>query len=126
MQILSVKVDQDSYTIRLKPSGVGRNSPYTSDIVLLLFHILVLHEYWVMAENRIPLKLASVGVRVVAISILILTNYTVCLCVDPEGWGQWVWTHLKNHKNIGFLCNTGQDPLKNNKATKQVFNVGPA
>ena len=34
---------------------------------------------------------------------------------------------LKNHKNIGFLSNTGPDPLKNHKAacTKPVFNVGP-
>ena len=29
---------------------------------------------------------------------------------------------LKNHKNIGFLSNTGQDPLKNHKATEPVFN----
>ena len=31
----------------------------------------------------------------------------------------------KNHKNIGFLSNTGPDPLKNHKATKPTFNVGP-
>ena len=31
---------------------------------------------------------------------------------------------LKNHKNIGFLNNTGPDPLKNIKATKPEFNVG--
>ena len=31
---------------------------------------------------------------------------------------------LKNHKNIGFLSNTGSDPLKNHKATKPTFNVG--
>ena len=30
----------------------------------------------------------------------------------------------RNHKNIGFLSNTGLDPLKNHKATKQAFNVG--
>ena len=34
-------------------------------------------------------------------------------------------TTLKNHKNIGFLSNTGPDPLKNHKATKPAFNVGP-
>ena len=33
---------------------------------------------------------------------------------------------LKNHKNIGFLCNTGPDPLKNHKSTKPAFNVGPS
>ena len=31
---------------------------------------------------------------------------------------------LKNHKNIGFLSNTGLGPLKNDKATKPAFNVG--
>ena len=29
-----------------------------------------------------------------------------------------VWTPLKNHKNKGFLCNTGPDPLRNHKPTK--------
>ena len=34
----------------------------------------------------------------------------------------------KNHKNIGFLCNSGPDPLKNHKATnlKPAFNVRPS
>ena len=31
---------------------------------------------------------------------------------------------LKNHKNIGFLCNTDPDPLKYHKATKSALNVG--
>ena len=45
---------------------------------------------------------------------------------DPKG-GQGVWTPLlKNHKNIGFLSNTGLDYLKNHKATKHAFNVGPS
>ena len=33
---------------------------------------------------------------------------------------------LKNKKNIGFLSNTGQDPLKNHKAFKLAFKVGPS
>ena len=33
---------------------------------------------------------------------------------------------LKNHKNIGFLSNSGPDPLKNYKAAKLAFNVGPS
>ena len=33
---------------------------------------------------------------------------------------------LKNHKNIGFLSNTGLDRLKNHKATKLAFNVRPS
>ena len=46
-------------------------------------------------------------------------------CADPEG-EQGVRTPppLKNHKNIGFLRNTGPDPLKNRKATKPAFKVG--
>ena len=36
-----------------------------------------------------------------------------------------VWAPLKNHKNIGFLSNTGPDPLKNHKAAQPIFNVGP-
>ena len=42
-------------------------------------------------------------------------------CADPEEAPP-----LKNHKNIGFLSNTGLDPLKNHKATNPAFNVGPA
>ena len=33
---------------------------------------------------------------------------------------------MKNHQNIGFLSNTGPDPLKNHKTTRPVFNVGPS
>ena len=33
---------------------------------------------------------------------------------------------LKNHRNIGFPCYSGPDPLKNHKATKPAFNVGPS
>ena len=33
---------------------------------------------------------------------------------------------LEIHKNIGFLCNTGRDTLKNNKAAKPAFNVDPS
>ena len=39
--------------------------------------------------------------------------------------GRGVWTPLlKNHKNIGFLSNTGPDPLKITKLPKPSFNVG--
>ena len=33
---------------------------------------------------------------------------------------------LKNHKNIGFLSNSGPDPLKNYEATEPAFNGGPS
>ena len=41
-----------------------------------------------------------------------------CACAVPEG-GQGVRTPLKNHKNIGFLSNTGLDPLKITKLPSQ-------
>ena len=50
-------------------------------------------------------------------------------CVDPEGGGVGVRPpphHSQNHKNIGILSNTGPDPLKNRKAPKPAFNVGPS
>ena len=34
--------------------------------------------------------------------------------------------NMKNHKNKGFLSNTGSDSLKNHKATKPTFNTGPS
>ena len=45
----------------------------------------------------------------------------------PEG-EQGVQTPppLKNHKNVGFLSNTGRDPQKNHKVTKPPFNIGPS
>ena len=36
--------------------GVCKNSPFI-DTVLMHFHILVLWGYWILMENRIPLKL---------------------------------------------------------------------
>ena len=47
-------------------------------------------------------------------------------CTYAEGGDRGSGSPLKNHKNIGFLCNTGPDPLKNHKATKPAFNVGPS
>ena len=41
------------------------------------------------------------------------------------GGGRGSGPPLKNHKNIGFLSNTGPDPLKNHKATKPAFSVVP-
>ena len=40
--------------------------------------------------------------------------------------GQVSGPPLKNYKNIGFLSNAGPDSLKNHKATKPAFNVGPS
>ena len=58
-------------------------------------------------------------------------------CADPEGgggggggvvdWGLTPPPQKKNHKNIGFLGNSGPDPLKKYKVTEPAFNVvGPS
>ena len=58
------------------------------------------------SEDRNFYKLSWLLMIMVAIMI------TVSAWADPE-WGQGVRTFpLKNHKNIGFLSNTGPDPLK--------------
>ena len=44
-------------------------------------------------------------------------------CADPEG-GQGVQIPLENDKNIGFLSNTGPDPLKITKLPIQLSMLG--
>ena len=49
----------------------------------------------------------------------------VASCADPGGGGgTGVQTPLENHKNIGFLINTGLDHLKNHKANKPHSMIG--
>ena len=50
-----------------------------------------------------------------------------CVGRSRGGWQEFRTPppSLKNHKNTGFLSNTGPDPLKIHKATKPAFNVGP-
>ena len=45
---------------------------------------------------------------------------------DPEGGTGGPDPPLEYHKNIGFHSSTGLDPLKNHKASKLAFNVGPS
>ena len=48
-------------------------------------------------------------------------------CEDPErGDRLGSGPPMKHHKTIGFLSNTGPDPLKILKANKPAFNVGPS
>ena len=44
------------------------------DIVLIFFHILILHEYWVLTEIRIPLKLMLGIMRIVALSMILVNR----------------------------------------------------
>ena len=59
-------------------------------------------------------------------------EYHQSACTDPEGGGgggdrdRGYGPRLKSLKPIGFLSNTGPDALKNHKATKPAFNVGPS
>ena len=52
---------------------------------------------------------------------------TLLLCADPDGGtGGPDPSPLKNRKIIGFLSNTGSDPLEIHKAIKPAFKVGPS
>ena len=47
-------------------------------------------------------------------------------CADPEGGGgSGSVLPEKSQKNIGFLSNACPDPMKNHKAAKPAFSVGP-
>ena len=64
------------------------------------------------------------------------SNKFIPHCIDPAH--EWIQrgdrgpdpppppTHtMENYKNIGFLRNTGREPLENNKAIMPAFNAGP-
>ena len=42
-----------------------------------------------------------------------------------EDDGVWTPPPPEKSQNIGFLSNSGPDPLKNHKATKPTFDIGP-
>ena len=44
------------------------------DIVLMIFRSLVIQEYWVLTESRTPLKPVLWGMRIVALSTIVLIN----------------------------------------------------
>ena len=47
-----------------------------------------------------------------------------CMC-GSRGGDRGSGHPLKNHENIVFISNIGPDPLKNHKAYKPAFSVGP-
>ena len=55
----------------------------------------------------------------VSISVYFQFSYQLHAHAQIPLGTQGVWTPLKNHKNIGFLCNTGPDPLKTTKLSSQ-------
>ena len=68
-----------------------------------------------------PDKQTFFGVNCVYFLSISLDTYA-----DPRGTGGQNPIPLQNHKNIGFLNNTGPDLLKNHRATKPAVNVGPS
>ena len=58
--------------------------------------------------------------------VLTLFYFYSASWADPEGLGQGCPDPHEKSQNIGFLSNTGPDPLKYHKATKQAFNIGPS
>ena len=44
------------------------------DIVLIVFHILVLQEYWILMESRIPIKPVLGGLRIVELPLIFMNR----------------------------------------------------
>ena len=77
-------------------------------------------------ENKFPLTCIKCRYYLSQdLHLTIIILHYVSLYAGPGGGERGYGPPLKNHKNIGFLSNTGPDPLKNHKATKPAFNVGP-
>ena len=57
---------------------------------------------------------------------LIYTPKCSVMCGSRGGGGTGGLDPPEKSQNIGFLSNTGPDPLKNHKATMPAFNVGPS
>ena len=56
----------------------------------------------------------------------IVGQHTCLLCwADTEEGTGCPDPRPEKSQKLGFLSNTGQDPLNNHKATKPAFNVGP-
>ena len=54
---------------KLRKRSIQVNSIFNPFHTEYFFDILVLHEYWVLTENKIPLKPVLGGVRIVALPI---------------------------------------------------------
>ena len=98
----------------------------------LEIHIHCTVRAWIMPTLCPFFTVSWVGLQFVIwhfLAILFRSSHLMMTCRPMGGsrGGQGVRTPtLKNHKNIGFLSNTGPDPLKNHKATKPTFIVGPS
>ena len=86
-------------------------------------------------------RMISLAISQIAISLAESASYSENRKYHNYGSQTNIWAHgriqrggggrgpdppLKNHNNIGFLCNTGPEPVRNRKATKPAFNAGPS
>ena len=98
--------------------------------MLLYYRASILHSLRFDMQNHHILKMLLFGLsptpQVHPVNQTKAFNLQSCLisCADPEGGGAGVWTPpLKNHKNLGFLSDSGPDPLKIHKATEPAFSM---
>ena len=71
------------------------------------------------------MSIKNIRVFIRGINYYHLIFYILAMCGSRGEPGVSTLT-LKNHKNIGFLSNSGPEPLKNYDATVTAFNVGPS
>ena len=76
--------------------------------------------FWV--KRNCVLKYVRAHTRLLLFLHLNFNNFqSKFACRDPDEGRRVPRTPLENHKTIGFLSNTGLDPLKNHKATKAII-----
>ena len=92
-----------------------------------ILHLIIVF-YQLHSFKPAHLRESSLGLATRYARIHGFYQYAINYISGSRGGGAGVsgLTPMKNHKNIGFLNNTGPDPLKNHKATKPAFNVGPS
>ena len=74
---------------------------------------------------RSSVRLSKIYIKAHFSTVVTAASVNACTSGSRGGRGHGFRTPLENHKNIGFLSNN-PDPLKNHKATKPAFNVGPS
>ena len=64
-------------------------------------------------------NLINIGLRKITNMCKLQNNLNPCADLGGEGAGVQTPPPLKNHKALGFLCFSGQDPLKNHNFSYQ-------
>ena len=122
-----------SWYVSMSKNSTGKNE-YAMDMPQPQTTYKYLWHYDEQTQNTDSLMMAKIQFTVTVTQPVISSSANDCKTRRYElhvriqkggGAGGRTPTPLKYHKNIGFLSNTGPDPLKNNKATKPAFNVVP-